>query len=311
MRGCCVACMYASLLLATRVWSVGGGGWGRRVRLVFAGETLSRRANLSMQEIDGEALARRFASCNAARAAERARFASQWLPLQSTSGRHHDNVFVSHALKAAYIANQKAGSRSILRMMERFGPRPVTTVPYHHWASASSASSYSKYLTFTFVCDPLRTFLSGASEVASRHYHGLRTLCRTHGRYWTVPCGADVLGPLLDDVLSRRCIGQAAYHIWPQTVKLDVRLSRPIDFIGRLEHLEHDFGDLLRRLNRSTNISTLLTTSTAHEHGTDRCGRAVVINTSILAKGTSLRATLCGLLASDYACGFGMSECDA
>ena len=97
------------------------------------------------------------------------------------------------------------------------------------------------YLIFTFVRDPLLAFLSGAAEAVHRHRHGFRTGCpRPKAACLSVPCRGDVLTPLVEDVRARRCIGTQAFHVWPQVLKLGVRLPRPFGFVGRVEWLARE-----------------------------------------------------------------------
>lgn len=97
------------------------------------------------------------------------------------------------------------------------------------------------YLIFTFVRDPLLAFLSGAAEAVHRHRHGFRTGCpRPKAACLSVPCRGDVLTPLVEDVRARRCIGTQAFHVWPQVLKLAVRLPRPFGFVGRVEWLARE-----------------------------------------------------------------------
>ena len=97
------------------------------------------------------------------------------------------------------------------------------------------------YLIFTFVRDPFLAFLSGAAEAVHRHRHGFRTGCpRPKAACLSVPCRGDVLTPLVEDVRARRCIGTQAFHVWPQVLKLAVRLPRPFGFVGRVEWLARE-----------------------------------------------------------------------
>ena len=95
-------------------------------------------------------------------------------------------------------------------------------------------------------------------------------------------------------------------------LQLDVRLARPLDFIGDLSHLERDFALLLRRTPAAANATGAAPPprlNTAESNRDPRCGLPVWLNGSLAARGTPLRAALCELLESDVACGLGAEEC--
>ena len=263
-------------------------------------------------------------TCAQARAFEASRFRSQWLPLvpgwprsvngTGTSDYHYafNNLFVSHALKAVYVANQKAGSRTIINLLEQYGTVHVYSIPYSEtWQSRAWTwpAQLRSYLLFTFVRDPLQTFLSGVSEIAGRHFRQFPTACPTAGSrsptFMSVKCGGNVLSPFFEDVRARRCIGTQAYHVWPQVAKLDVRVPWPLDFVGRVEWLEDDMARLLSLLQVAhADLSARLKRLNDNTTNLNRCGEVIHLETALVGRGTPMRAALCELLKADYACGF-------
>ena len=243
--------------------------------------------------------------CVAARRKEAERFATQWQPLAAPPSWHssHDHVFLLPSHHLAYVANQKAGSSSIRDLLRKLGPVYTKLVPYRSVdPSWSEPAAWQRFTRFTFVREPVATFLSGVSEVASRHYHAYPTLCNSTTRpaYLDAKCGADVLSLFLTDLLARRCIGTQAYHVWPQTMKLDLPLSRPLDFVGRIEHFEEDMQALLRRVNGTTrNVLSLLGHRNSARTNLDRCNHPIVFSEAALGQA---RPIICELLHSDYEC---------
>ena len=245
--------------------------------------------------------------CDVARREEAKRFAPQWQPLSAPPSLHssHDNIFLLPSHRLAYVANQKAGSRSILALMRKLGPVHTVPVPYRsvnlsYWKEPAVWQSYTR---FTFVREPMAAFLSGVKTVAHRHFRGGPTECTdgtTRAAYLDVKCGADVLSPFLADILARRCIGAQAYHVWPQTMKLDLPLSRPLDFVGQVEHFEEDMQALLRRINcTNCNVTSLLGHRNLASKMFDRCNNPIVFTEAVL---TQARPIICQLLHSDYEC---------
>lgn len=244
--------------------------------------------------------------CDVARREEAKRFATQWQPLSAPPSDHSSRnaVFVLPSHNLAYVANQKAGSRSILALLRKLGPVHIVWVPYRSvnisWKEPAAWQSYTR---FTFVREPVATFLSGVKEAVGRHYHNFPTKCKTgtmRAAYLDVECGAEVLSPFLTDLLARRCIGTEAFHVWPQTMKLDLPLSRPLDFVGQVEHFEDDMQTLLRRINCSIcNVTSLLGHANPAETNRDRCNNPIVFPEAALGQARTL---ICELLDSDYTC---------
>ena len=98
-------------------------------------------------------------------------------------GTHPDHTFCDQAhvlprLRAVYIENQKAGSRSILSALRKLeqGTHRVDFLPYAGYEHERSArcsrdglpSKAANFTVFTFVRRPLDTFISGFSETMGR-----------------------------------------------------------------------------------------------------------------------------------------------
>ena len=104
--------------------------------------------------------------------------AGRWIPM----GTHPDHTFCDQAhvlprLRAVYIENQKAGSRSIISALRKLDKaHRVDSLPYAGYEHERSArcsrdglpSEAANFTVFTFVRRPLDTFISGFSETMSR-----------------------------------------------------------------------------------------------------------------------------------------------
>ena len=121
----------------------------------------------------------------------------------------------------------------------------------------------------SFVRDPIAGFLSGFQEVTERwraadHGRSNTSLVAMQHRFgrnaslwptsYAVPCASvqHRVDTFVDDILHARALGGAAYHEWPQAMKLDVLPDgRSFDFLWKLERFEEGMGRLLERLGRT------------------------------------------------------------
>ena len=256
-------------------------------------------------------------ACAAARRFERSRFASLWQTLltrmRSAASLHatHEHVAISKALRAAYVYNPKAAHQSVQAMFERASRQRLKTTPLPLAVEVYNRSDASKLLdevdvVFTFVRDPVSTFLSGYAEAVHRRdgaWGSARSAVGPNTTFGTVDCnGSDAnatrFAAFLEDVLRCRRLNYDAYHVWPQVVKLDVLPDgRSFDFIGRVEHLRDDMDRLLRLLgvNRSSAVAGINPAS----HNQDRCGRQIGVPDRARRAALPL---LCDLLRADFIC---------
>ena len=183
-------------------------------------------------------------------------------------GRHPQHSFCNQAwvfpkLRAVYVENQKAASRSILDVfmsLDSKGRQKAFYVPYTGYPSNQCAQELPRALfnftVFTFVRRPLECFSSGYAETMGRVVAD-PTKARWGGRgapdYYALPCNASdrYLTTFVADVLAKRPLGWPTFHIFPQAVKVGVHLGfeKGFDFIGMVEHLEEHLGMLLKRLH--------------------------------------------------------------
>ena len=250
--------------------------------------------------------------------------AGRWIPM----GTHPHHTFCNQAhvlprLRAVYIENQKAGSRSIisaLRKLEHGTPNTKTyRLPYAGYEHEGSArcsrdglpSEAANFTVFTFVRRPLDTFISGFSETMGRvvtmkskddwgggsapAYFGLG--CNDTDRYFTTFVG---------DVLGRRPLGLPTFHIFPQAVKTGVFLGtghrQGFDFIGAVEHLEEHLGLLLERLgvaDARIRAHEVLGNKNDATTNIDRCNRPIRPTPQEVR---AMHKTICSLLSGDYRC---------
>ena len=81
---------------------------------------------------------------------------------------------------------------------------------------------------------------------------------------------------------------------------MDLPLSRPLDFVGQVEHFEDDMQVLLRQINCTRcNVTSLLEHKNPAGTNLDRCNNPIVFPEAALARA---RPFLCKLLDSDYTC---------
>jgi hypothetical protein len=259
--------------------------------------------------------------------------AGRWISM----GTHPAHTFCDQAhvlprLRAVYIENQKAASRSIisaLKKLEQSTPNTTTyrvdSLPYagyqRHEARGRCSrvvlrdglpSEAANFTVFTFVRRPLDTFISGFSETMGRvvtmeskahwgdgsapSYFGLS--CNESDRYFTTFVG---------DVLARRPLGLPTYHIFPQAVKTGVFMGpghrQGFDFIGAVEHLEEHLGVLLERLGVADARTRAHEVLGPHVNDAttnkDRCGRPIRPTPQEVR---ALHEKICSLVSGDYRC---------
>lgn len=177
-----------------------------------------------------------------------------------TAGRAMTTILHAPNLRLVYVRNPKAASSSVVQVLRHLDPdanqRRERWVDYA-WRKQWRARAPPKAtFYFTFVREPIASFLSAYREVSLR-WLKLRTNrpTVTRGPGASEAYGLDCvrsptqrLAAFVRDVVSFNDLGYQAYHAWPQTVKIFVRApaGRPtLDFVGRVEHFADDMLELL------------------------------------------------------------------
>ncbi len=315
-----------------------GGAAGSRHNRAARAESVPSKASLT----PGQELARHVntdASCGAAMSSERERF-DGWSRMSGTNnGCMHeafDEVAVSHEHKIVYVANQKAASEALLKMMHktlhakqhcqkgidfRKVEKPLQRCPYHRLPyraakigkesdsrrsnlcySEGITEAWANYTWFTVVADPLGTALKAYLEVSYRT--GPRLLpvrCdRPRKRYEAF---VDALAT------AEAPMGMHLYHAWPQAVKTDVLPpGRGWDFIGRVERLQDDICDLLTLAGSPRMCGAVqrqLAKHVTHRQGEDQCMQHIEDTVPNPATEEKMRH----LYRADCLC-FGSGTCD-
>ena len=108
---------------------------------------------------------------------------------------------------------------------------------------------------FTFVREPIDTFLSGYRELASRLSLAADVAKVDGVRFMNTACthkdSTARLSKFIAELREGALSDIEAFHVWPQALKIDaLPVGRSFDFIGRSEHLERDVAELFRRHSR-------------------------------------------------------------
>ena len=246
--------------------------------------------------------------------------AAPWIAMGShPTHTYCDEVLVMPSLRAVYVANQKAASRTIRTMFKELDPRSINILlPYAGYqkrcgarAASGLPPAFSNFTVFTFVRRPLDAFVSGFAETMGRvlhqpskaewgggraapHYFGLG--CSEANRYFTT---------FVEDAKARRPLGLPTFHVFPQAVKVGVFLGadRDYDFVGRVEQFEEHMLMLLERLNVANareRLAALLIQKNPADTNLDRCDAPIRPAAKEFTQ--ELKGALCTLMASDFTC---------
>jgi len=245
---------------------------------------------------------------------------------------HHyvNQAWVSDILRVVYIENQKAASRTIISILTNLDHKlRLVWLPYRainkttwqkdnktkwpvqlrelnaFWPSPQERSPWpANYTVFTFVRDPIAKFVSGVAELVERTYWNPEIWLGTSNRsrwpnYAKHNCTASNIDQIFSDfvldVQAGRGVSVSAFHVWPQSLQVDVLPQNEFNFIGRVEHLDEDMSALLSRagFNRSIKIPRLNTKPVAG----DFCYRKASTHTV-----RRLLPNLCDIVKVDTVC---------
>jgi len=196
--------------------------------------------------------------CSRAMAVARRAWVSRWKHIARPHRRNWNNVWLTNDGALAYVENQKAASRTLLKAI---GPyKRGWVAPYRatiatdavHAADTNLMMALANRTVFTFVRDPIVTFLSGADEVFLRwtnsSVHEFGRKASRWPKSFAVPCSRR-RDAIVEDVQDARSLGKEAFHIFPQALKTDVLPpGRRFDFVGRVERLTEDIEALFASL---------------------------------------------------------------
>ena len=150
-------------------------------------------------------------------------------------------------------------------------------------------------MPFTFVRDPIETFVAGWLEVMCRKgkYSAAERPGASLGWMERVPnaSAAGAFAQFLRDVAARWYLGHEAEHIWPQAHKVDALPDGcTYEFIGKTATMD----TLLRTLIPGAHLPP-------KEHGAEesRCKAALM---ETFAYGDAETRALCEFLRVDYTC---------
>ena len=232
-----------------------------------------------------------------------------------------NQAHISHSWRFIYLENQKAGSRTILSWLRSFATDlNETFIPYSFgspdrpaakkWCASDLPAAATNYTTFTFVRNPLRTFLSGFAEVMQRLIFDDSKLYFDEfsaPEFSTLPCNESgrYLSSFVASMVERRPLGIPWFHVLPQALKLDVDLR--LDFIGELENLGRDLERLLRGplgvtdpvASRLLRRSAMTPAENDGRHNTNQCGEPIAPGERQVVQ---LLPVICALLTADYEC---------
>ena len=271
---------------------------------------------------------------------------TRWQPLLGSVGCHssaqrlrptllHDacnGVYISDALHLAYVENQKAGSSQLLAHLHAAGSVRVVLLPYRgrmrsearsrarvHCPATNVRKLPANYILFTFVREPLSTFVSGAFELLERHWIRNASVdwgaCPTQGHtalsgsHWPLRPSLDsvstYLRQLIIDVNYSRELHPEAFHIWPQQVKTGLELGgRRLDFVGQTEQLDTDFAALVNMSTGRASVKAAVVPRDNHSNVANaaRCRSCHEHAIEWLMSSPSYFGTLCELLRADVKC---------
>ena len=159
--------------------------------------------------------------------------------LQASKHLCGNEVAVVEEFGVVFVANQKAGTGTILEMLGlghgRGDYRDTGTGIRRGQYACFEAHNRSDYVVFTFVRDPLDILLSALRTIYGRERECLDAATRVEGLLEAFASPENAL----DGAASKQM-----FHAWPQILKLSA--VDHLDFIGRIE----DFDAELARLKR-------------------------------------------------------------
>ncbi len=233
-----------------------------------------------------------------------------WPPLPMRSSAE---VLDLSRLHTYYVRNPKAASETLMLWLVRGLGAARPRRKHLHVPYRPSARDH-RY--FTFVREPIDAALAGYAELSRRSLFSLSQASRARQHGWTnvtagareqarvvravpylrIPCSraADRLRSFLDGVEHGRPLGDQAYHVYPQAMKLAA--APRLDFIGRVEHFSDDWAALLEWLNATGRLARRRRRPIRHTTKRDPCAIA-----ADQLDAPTLRR-LCSLYAADYAC---------
>jgi hypothetical protein len=198
------------------------------------------------------------------------RILSRYRGTRAVTSQHLQKVHHWQNASDADIANHLRDSRIFVRQLvsildvciDSHTSRLACAQFRHHCHCRDSRSQ-------TFIREPLSTFVSGYLEVVERLATGIRGSRRPRVEQASVPfmltpCstpdgdGSARLAALLTELRGGRLHHSLMFHLWPQVLKVDClpHHRRRLDYVGRVEYLEHDLGEMLQA--HSTAVSSTL-----------------------------------------------------
>lgn len=173
-----------------------------------------------------------------------------------STGQKAQEVVVSHEYKFVYVEVRKAASSTIRLMLKQ-----VFDTDYYSWCRQSSkgckvfhsrcsslclsASELTDYLFFTFVREPVGRFIAAYRQLQEHRHHSNKNIT-----------AAGMKRTLLDLLYHSKNEDE---HTQTQCFALSTATSQGtqirLDFIGRVEQFESDWGELLSIIQRHSGRS--------------------------------------------------------
>lgn len=198
---------------------------------------------------------------------------------RSSHQKGAQEVIISHEYKFVYVEVRKAASSSIRSFLRSVfnvdygwgcNANPGCTI-YHRRCSSLCLNKniIQNYFFFTFVRHPATRFLAA--------YRQLRKHRRRKESNYTKDMENVLLQLLFEHVPADEHIQTQSFALSGSLFNQSSNVQMPLDFIGRVEHLENDFLQLLHNIEKHsgkilpTNASTL-----SHENTRNAAQRSAI-----------------------------------
>lgn len=172
-----------------------------------------------------------------------------WRDIVVDNPRQHEDrnqIMVSPKYNISYVLNQKAGTRSFLKLFSVIDNSSYTVwMPYSNSAmlpDQTAVRTLAHTFLFTFIREPVAAAYSAYAEVSHRVPGIVSTPCDAGNRRYK-----EYLTRLADGTLRHPVL----YHSWPEALKVDVLSSlgrQAFDFVGQLETASADLRSMLSKV---------------------------------------------------------------